>query len=446
VAGLRNPVVLVPKWVLALDEPSQHLLMAHEMEHVRKRDTATLFAGALGAALMPWNPVVWWTVRRLRLAVEQDCDARVLASHPGVRRYADLLLVAASRHGLTTRLLAAHFGEHSSDLLLRIDTMTRRRAIVWRRVVPATVIASLLTAGACETPRPAPVAPITVANEGAKEQTAFNEIERSATDTDNKFSVEVFSSDGKPLARYSGEIPVAHLPKDGVQAVKADERTCGTTKCYAVRITLKPGFALTLDGIKIDKLPNERGESRSNLKKFAIPEVTLTRGDSERIVMKDARLTTKGGSLFGPVELQGHARVDVVRDAANKIREARVPLLERIESKKMDAPREVRGEGKKLAYTVTRDRSAAGFTETDSPPTVVLSTENRLREPVDFELLSSGGKVVSRYTTDRMPKEIRVDDIAAIEVYKSSSCSAGTSCSLIRITLKPGREGAYRKK
>src|SRR5688500_9234372 len=34
VAGIREPVVFVPRWVLALDDPSQRLLMAHEMEHV----------------------------------------------------------------------------------------------------------------------------------------------------------------------------------------------------------------------------------------------------------------------------------------------------------------------------------------------------------------------------------------------------------------------------
>jgi TonB family protein len=160
VAGIRMPVVFVPRWVLALDEPSQRLLLAHEVEHVRRRDTALLFAGALAAALMPWNAVVWWMVRRLRLAVEQDCDARVLATHPGIRRYADLLLTAATRHGLTSRLLAAHFGEHTSDLLRRIEAMTSKGRFPWQRMAGAGLVASTLLAASCETPRPEPVAPL----------------------------------------------------------------------------------------------------------------------------------------------------------------------------------------------------------------------------------------------------------------------------------------------
>ena len=160
VAGVRRPVVLVPRWVLALDEGSQQLLLSHELEHVRQRDTWLLLFGAVSVALTPWNPVVWWMVKRLRLAVEQDCDARVLARHPGVRRYADLLLTAASRHDLASRFLAAHFGEYTSDLVRRIEAMTNTRRVSWRKAGAAAFVAATLIAIACETPRPDPVAPL----------------------------------------------------------------------------------------------------------------------------------------------------------------------------------------------------------------------------------------------------------------------------------------------
>jgi TonB family protein len=158
VAGIADPVVFVPRWVLALDEASRDLLLAHEFEHVKQRDTRLLLAGAAIAAVLPWNPVVWWMVRRLRLAVERDCDARVLAAHPNVRRYADLLLTAASRHGVSTRLLAAHFGEYHSDLEARIQTMTDRK-LKWRPTLLAALVAMALMAVSCEAPRPEPLAP-----------------------------------------------------------------------------------------------------------------------------------------------------------------------------------------------------------------------------------------------------------------------------------------------
>jgi len=158
VAGIADPVVFVPRWVLALDDASQELLLAHEFEHVKQHDTRFLHAGAVIAAVLPWNPVVWWIVRRLRLAVERDCDARVLVAHPNVRRYADLLLTAASRHGISARLLAAHFGEHHSDLEARIQTMTDRK-LRWRPTLSAALVAAALIAVSCEAPRPEPLAP-----------------------------------------------------------------------------------------------------------------------------------------------------------------------------------------------------------------------------------------------------------------------------------------------
>ena len=410
VAGLRSPVVFVPQWVLALDEPSQRLLMAHEMEHVRKRDTAVLFAGALGAALVPWNPVVWWMVRRLRLAVEQDCDARVLAANPGVRRYADLLLLAAGRHSLTTRLLAAHFGEHSSDLVRRIDTMTRQQAISWRHVVPATAIASLLLAAACETPRPAPVAPIELRNEvpASKPEAGYTEIEKSKAES-AKFSVVVFSSDGKELARYAGEIPVAHLPQDGVQHVKADEFNCGTSKCFAVRITLKPGHQLNFTEIEKAKLPYRTSESASNLQEFRVLEIERLRDVSERIAGTYARLKAQSESLRGPVEISGEALVEKVR-RLSKVTSSDGPI---------SPDRSAQGDEKLVLYHLA-DPNAIG----PVPPNVIV--------------YNSDGAEMARFSgPGRAMREIALFGVESIKDQKTGDCSP-LACPISRITLKPG--------
>jgi len=63
VSGFAQPVVLVPRWVLALDESKRQLLLAHESEHLRARDGRLLWLGAFAVALLPWNPAVWWIAR-----------------------------------------------------------------------------------------------------------------------------------------------------------------------------------------------------------------------------------------------------------------------------------------------------------------------------------------------------------------------------------------------
>jgi hypothetical protein len=105
-------------------------------------------------------------------------------------------------------------------------------------------------------------------------------------------------------------------------------------------------------------------------------------------------------------------------------------------------------EGKRLASVVDKDQSAGVWEEKQSPPRILYRVENGTTEVVNFELLNSKGGVVSSYASDKLPTEIRADDIAAMEVIKPRSCAAtnSSSCPLIRITLKEGREAAYRKR
>ncbi|HLL84757.1 MAG TPA: M56 family metallopeptidase, partial [Longimicrobium sp.] len=102
VLGLRQPEVVVPRWLLEATPEEQRLVVLHEREHIRARDPLLLAAGCLGAALVPWNPAAWWMLRRLRTAVELDCDARVLRHGVRPAAYGTLLIDMAGRGpGLT---------------------------------------------------------------------------------------------------------------------------------------------------------------------------------------------------------------------------------------------------------------------------------------------------------------------------------------------------------
>src|SRR5262249_11513549 len=90
--GLLHPQIVVPEWLLAGAPETLHLVIAHERSHVEARDPSLLALGLGVAALMPWNPLVWWHVHRLRLAIEVDCDRRVLQFGHNARRYARALV------------------------------------------------------------------------------------------------------------------------------------------------------------------------------------------------------------------------------------------------------------------------------------------------------------------------------------------------------------------
>lgn len=153
VVGVRRPVVVLPAWSLDLDAPLLALVLRHECEHVRARDTVLRWAGALATALVPWNPAVWWQVDRLALAIEVDCDARVLRAGARRERYGLLLLTIAQRQGAAT--LAPALSEPTSHLERRITVMhasqPRHRLLTAGALTAAATLALVV---ACVTPTP----------------------------------------------------------------------------------------------------------------------------------------------------------------------------------------------------------------------------------------------------------------------------------------------------
>lgn len=155
VVGLIRSRIVLPSWTFGLGERELEMVVLHEREHVRARDPALLAVGLLLASISPWNPAVWWSLARLRLAVEGDCDRRVLARGTSARSYARLLLtVAAGCRRTPDPAPALIRGGHSAieRRLMMIKTATRKPRI---RASILTAAAGVgLFALACDTPIP----------------------------------------------------------------------------------------------------------------------------------------------------------------------------------------------------------------------------------------------------------------------------------------------------
>jgi TonB family protein len=146
VVGFFDSIIVLPRWFREVDPDRQELILAHEREHLRAGDLRILVLSFLAVLAMPWNAPLWWMIRRLRLAVETDCDVRVLKRYPQrTRAYGELLLevgLMSSRHRLTGAMLS----ESKSTLERRLDKMTRsipkewwRRGILWGAVAALSI-------------------------------------------------------------------------------------------------------------------------------------------------------------------------------------------------------------------------------------------------------------------------------------------------------------------
>lgn len=152
--GLTRFGIVVPSWVAELEPHRRKLIIAHEREHARAGDPVTLLAGALLVLVQPLNPAVWMMFRRLRLALEIDCDARVLAGSTDVHLYGNLLLDVGERT-LTGAAPIATLSEGGSQLARRIAAMSRQpvpRAAL--RALAAVTAGAVLATIAWNLPHP----------------------------------------------------------------------------------------------------------------------------------------------------------------------------------------------------------------------------------------------------------------------------------------------------
>src|SRR6185295_9765085 len=143
VVGLLSPRIVVPRWVTMALPKHQSAVIAHEQSHLDAHDPQ-LFTFALALLVfMPWNLPLWWQLRRLRYAIEVDCDARVLAGGLDAAHYGETLITVGERQSAYVGAVAA-MSESRSFLEQRIRIMISKPAR-WRRVGVAALAGISLT-------------------------------------------------------------------------------------------------------------------------------------------------------------------------------------------------------------------------------------------------------------------------------------------------------------
>jgi bla regulator protein BlaR1 len=131
VVGLIRPHIVVPAWLTQSSADEQAVVIAHEQSHLEARDPALLTMALCLLVFMPWNLPLWWHLRRLRCAIEVDCDARVLTRGYDAARYGETLIAVGQRQSAFIGAVAA-MSESKSFLEERIEIMTRKPGKGWR--------------------------------------------------------------------------------------------------------------------------------------------------------------------------------------------------------------------------------------------------------------------------------------------------------------------------
>ena len=122
VFGWGRPRVIFPRWLTGAPHDVQRLALTHEREHLAARDPQWLSGVTLLGALFPWNVPLMWMKRRLRFAMEVDCDARVLRTGADANDYGLALLYVSERQSRAP-VTAIALIERKSQLERRINVM-----------------------------------------------------------------------------------------------------------------------------------------------------------------------------------------------------------------------------------------------------------------------------------------------------------------------------------
>ena len=258
VVGLVRPEIILPRWVLDRPTQDQRTILAHEESHLAAGDPILLAATCALVAIAPWNPAAWIILARMRLAIEVDCDARVLGRGMSPLSYSWLLIDVAERVSPKS-FAATALADSSSHLRQRILAMESRRfthPLLRAATVAAIGLAGLLAA--CEARMP---------TAGDVEHMDARSVERSAQ------ALGVITRD-TALAWWidgvaSSEVAAKAIPTDSIATVNVGKFE---GRSY-IRVTTKgrenAGFAGRVDTVRMTVRRDGHDETMSALVKPA---------------------------------------------------------------------------------------------------------------------------------------------------------------------------------
>jgi bla regulator protein blaR1 len=148
--GCLRPTVILPEGWREWRKEELEAILAHEREHVRRRDPLVQWLTLLNRAIFWFHPAAWWLERELSGLAEESCDAAVIAQGHHPRDYADALMnMARAVMKSGSRVNLARVAMPGRNLPQRILLIVEGRAVarISRARVAGVIAACLAICG-----------------------------------------------------------------------------------------------------------------------------------------------------------------------------------------------------------------------------------------------------------------------------------------------------------
>ena len=159
-----SPAVVLPAELLGRNDDTVRFALLHELTHIRRRDHLVTLLLHLLRAVYWFNPVVWMTVRQMRLDMETACDNRLAGRLTAADRklYAGTILSMYAREQVRYALGMA-LGQTRRTAEKRLRGVFMRGKSSRRGRMTATLLAALMLVACFTTAcQPTPEEPVVV--------------------------------------------------------------------------------------------------------------------------------------------------------------------------------------------------------------------------------------------------------------------------------------------
>jgi len=145
--GAWRPLLLLPRHLRGFGAEQQHMIVAHELYHWRRRDPLCLGLAAALQTLFWFNPALPWMRRQLEWALELSCDQHVLAGRPQRERkqYAAALLMQWKAQAASLPVGGVAFGGiNGTTVAARVRQMQQAGLPALGRAPAALLVLSMI--------------------------------------------------------------------------------------------------------------------------------------------------------------------------------------------------------------------------------------------------------------------------------------------------------------
>lgn len=147
--GVLRPVVVLPSDSVEWSNEWRHIVLLHELAHIKRRDCLTQMMANLACALYWFNPLVWFACKRMRVERELACDDYVLEVGTRASDYASYLVEIAKAFDVDEPATPVTVGMACSQLESRVrailnPALNRGNLSRSRKAILAVMLACIL--------------------------------------------------------------------------------------------------------------------------------------------------------------------------------------------------------------------------------------------------------------------------------------------------------------